>query len=419
VDGAIATTEAWTRRAPRSAEAWFYHGAAYGLRVQFLVLRDSKIAAARDGKRIKSALERAVTLDPRLADAYFGIGLYHYYADVAPAAAKFFRWLLLLPDGDKTKGLQQMLRARQDGEILRDEADFQLHLIYLWYENRPDRAVELLAGLRDRHPTNPLFPLLIADIQDLYFHDPAGALATYRSVLAAARDRRLREPELAEARARLGMARQLDAMVETDRAIEHLKQVLDDRPAAPYSARALAALRLGRAYDRMGQRDLASAAYRSAIASAPPGDPLDIEDQAAKGLRRAPNEMTGEAYRLSLEGWRALERHDLGHAEALFTRSLQLRTNDPVTHYRVGRLHLARGDDEGALSAFARAIALQAMCPATVLAAVFLDAGRVHERAGRREPAADMYRSATNVFGAPAITRSAAERALARVTTAW
>ena len=26
-------------------------------------------------------------LDPGLQDAYFGIGLYHYYADVAPTAA--------------------------------------------------------------------------------------------------------------------------------------------------------------------------------------------------------------------------------------------------------------------------------------------------------------------------------------------
>ena len=37
---------------------------------------------------IKQALERAIALDPDLDDAYFGIGMYKYYADVAPAAAK-------------------------------------------------------------------------------------------------------------------------------------------------------------------------------------------------------------------------------------------------------------------------------------------------------------------------------------------
>jgi len=46
-------------------------------------------------------LERALTLDPSLQDAYFGIGLYHYYAAVAPTAARVLRWLLLLPGGDR------------------------------------------------------------------------------------------------------------------------------------------------------------------------------------------------------------------------------------------------------------------------------------------------------------------------------
>ena len=50
---------------------------------------------------------------PGLEDAYFGIGLYQYYADVAPTAAKVLRFFLMLPGGDKTEGLAQMLRARE------------------------------------------------------------------------------------------------------------------------------------------------------------------------------------------------------------------------------------------------------------------------------------------------------------------
>ena len=46
---------------------------------------------------------------------YFGIGLYQYYADVAPSAAKMLRFLLMLPGGDKKEGLARMLRARTDG----------------------------------------------------------------------------------------------------------------------------------------------------------------------------------------------------------------------------------------------------------------------------------------------------------------
>ena len=103
VEAAIAAADAWTKREPARAEAWFYLGGAYGARVQWRVLRGEPLAAARDGKRIKAALEHALMLDPDMQDAYFGIGLYQYYADVAPAAAKVLRWLLTLPGGDRRR----------------------------------------------------------------------------------------------------------------------------------------------------------------------------------------------------------------------------------------------------------------------------------------------------------------------------
>lgn len=418
VNAAIAAGEAWTAREPRQAEAWFYLGAAYALRVQFKVLRNEKLAAARDGKRIKQALERSVALDPQLNDAYFGIGLYEYYADVAPAAAKLLRWLLLLPGGNKVEGLRRMLRAQAAGELLRGEADFQLHIIYLWYENRPDRALDLLDGLRDKHPTNALFPLLMADIQDEYFHDPTAALQTYASVLSAAREQRVSDPRMAETQARIGMAEQLDTLVETDRAIDYLKATLELRPEAPYSARALAALRLGAAYDRMGQRELASAAYRSAIAATPAGDALGIVDRANEGLSRRPDPRVTEAYRLSLEGWRALGRNQLGAAATALQQSLALKPEDPVTQYRYGRLLQRQGNDDAALAAFDRTLRHRSSCPPTILAAAFLEAGRLHEQAGRRDRAAAMYRSASGVFGAAADTRATARRLLARLSSA-
>ena len=74
IEKAIDSTEAWAERSPESAEAHFYVGAAYAARVQFRVLRNEKLAAARDGKRIRQALERAIELDDDLDDAYFGLG---------------------------------------------------------------------------------------------------------------------------------------------------------------------------------------------------------------------------------------------------------------------------------------------------------------------------------------------------------
>jgi hypothetical protein len=246
VDGAIAAADAWTRREPRRAEAWFYLGGAYGARAQWKVLRGERLGAARDGKRIKETLERALSLDPRLQEAYFGIGLYHYYADVAPIAAKMLRWLLLLPGGNKAEGMQEMLRAREQAALIRDEADYQLHVIYLWYEKQPQRALDLLAELRRRHPRNPLFPQLAAQVQDVYLHDLPGSLRTWQSLLGDARGRRVASPELAEMRARLGIASVLERLNETDAAIEQLRAVIAAKPLAPFGVYAQAQRELTR-----------------------------------------------------------------------------------------------------------------------------------------------------------------------------
>lgn len=205
VENAIAVTEAWTEREPRRAEAWFAHGAAYGARAQWRVERRERVAAARDGKHIKNALEQALTLDPTLHDAKFGLGMYRYYADVAPAALRMLRWFLLLPGGDREAGLRQMIEARDRGTIIRGEADYQLHLIYLWYEDRPHDALALMRSLEQRHPDNPLFPLLEARIHDVYFHDERTSEIVLRALMARAKADDINAADLALRRARAAL----------------------------------------------------------------------------------------------------------------------------------------------------------------------------------------------------------------------
>jgi hypothetical protein len=416
VEAAVADCDRWTDRAPEEAEAWFYLGAAYAVRVQWRVLRGEKLSAARDGKRIRDALLEAIELDPDLHDAYFGIGLYKYYADVAPAVLRFLRMLLLLPGGDREGGLREMLRARANGRLLQGEADYQLHIIYLWYEQRTDRALQLLRSLHEHYPANPLFLSQIAEIQDGYEHDIAASLETWRRLLAAAREQRVNLPALAATQARLAVARHLDALHQTDHAIEQLEAVVAHKPAAPYSALALAHLRLGAAHDRLGARSEAVAAYRAAIAATPPGDPHEVRRQAAEGLRRAPDAEVAEAFRLSIDGWRALENNDTGLAAAALERSLTLNAADPVARYRYGRVLQATRDDAGALAAFELAIRGGRASPPPVLGAAYLEAARLHERLGHADRALSYYRIASTLFGAAAETKAAAARAVTRLS---
>jgi len=234
---AITAAEAWTRREPDRAEAWFYLGGAYGVRAQWRVLRGETISAARDGKRIKEALERSLALDAGLQDAYFGIGLYHYYADVAPALAKLLRWVLQLPGGNRHLGLREMIEARDRGELLTGEADFQLSQIYLWYEHRTDDALTLLASLDRRYPENPLFMQRIAEAQDVYQHDNRASAASWQRLLGRALRGDVYLPAITATRARLGLASALIAAGESDDAIAQLQIVIDDNPIAPPGAR--------------------------------------------------------------------------------------------------------------------------------------------------------------------------------------
>jgi tetratricopeptide (TPR) repeat protein len=377
---AVADATAWTLREPQRAEAFFYLAGAYAPLTEWRILRGQRLAAARDGNRIRSALERALALDPSLVDAKFGLGLYHYYADVAPAAAKVLRWLLLLPGGDRALGLREMLEARDRGVLLRGEADFQLHRLYLWYEHQPQRALELLAGLDARFPSNPVFLQRTAEVLDEYIHDHPGSAETWQQLLDRARAGRMAATGLADTRARLGLAVELEAMQETDRALDHLQTVMRARPPAPFGATARAHVLMGEAYDRLGQREAAVAAYQRALDEDPNGEVPGLRTRAQAGLRRRSDQTPARAYRLSLDGWRALERGDAAGAVSSLAQATALTPDDPVMAYRYSRALAATGDRTGARRWLERVVQAQAAVPAFALSAACVDLAALIEQ---------------------------------------
>jgi hypothetical protein len=214
---AIAEAERWTAAEPERAEAWFYLGAAYGARAQFRVYRVERVAAARDGKRIKESLERALALDPEMHDAEFGIGMYRYYAGVAPAIFRFLRFLLLLPGGDRAGGLEQLERAGTLGLLVRGEAQFQIHVLYLWYEHKSKEALAIIRQLQQRYPHNLLFWQIEAEILDKYFHDHQASLKASEHLLTLAQSGLVFRSDIAQRVARANIAKQLSAMQQPQR----------------------------------------------------------------------------------------------------------------------------------------------------------------------------------------------------------
>lgn len=409
---AIEAAERWTGREPDRAEAWFYLGAAYGARVSWRVARGERLAAARDGKRIKDALERALALDPTFDDARFGIGLYKYYADVAPAAAKILRFLLLLPGGDRTEGLADMQATEARGQLVAGEALYQLHWIYVWYEQQPARGLAALERLHSTYPANPHFLQRIAEVRVDYFHDAARSLAAWRRLTAAAPASG--DPQIAEVRGRLGAAEQLDALFETDRALPELQRVVALAPSRPYGAAARAQLLLGRALDRLGRRNEAVAAYTAALALVPEGDPDGVRAQARDGVQHRPDASEADAYRLSLEGWRAFEQGNAPAALDALARARTLAPDDAMIRMREARV-MRKSRPADAARAFDEVIARRRQAAPVALSAALLWSAELLEERGERAGALERYRAATRVFAGDSRMSDRARRAVERL----
>jgi tetratricopeptide (TPR) repeat protein len=412
---AITAAEAWTTREPKDAEAWFYLGGAYGARVQWRVLRQERLGAARDGREVKTALDRTLALAPGLVDAQFGLGLYEYYADIAPAAARFVRVLLMLPGGNRARGLARMQQTRESGQLLADEATFQLHTVYFWYENRTADAMALLEELVRGHPRNPYFRRAIAEAQEIYLHDTSASLASWRELARLADSDAVNEAALARADAHLGYAVALDALGDTDLAVTELTRLRVAAPLAPWGIANRIALALGRAHDRLGNRREAEALLRQVAAATSRHDPLGLGEAARRLLQKPTPEPRGRAHRLGLDAWRAFTADATAPVLPRFEEAIALDPDNGITRLHYARVLAARQRITPAIAELEAAVAAAKTTPPTTIGEAALLAGRLREQQRDRDGALAAYRRAASTFGAASETRRAAARAIERL----
>ena len=78
-------------RAKETAEMHLYAGMGYVLRVRMLGIRKENRATAKAAVKARTHLMRALEMDPSLADAKTGVGLYNYYVDTLSDIARMLR----------------------------------------------------------------------------------------------------------------------------------------------------------------------------------------------------------------------------------------------------------------------------------------------------------------------------------------
>jgi tetratricopeptide (TPR) repeat protein len=166
-----------------TADMHFYAGMGDAFYARLYGLRNETKPAARYGVRARERLIRAQALDPNLADADFGLGLYNYYADTLSSITKMLGFFMGIPGGNKKEGIRQLNHAISDGKLTPVEARFYLALCLHNYDQKYEQALELSAPLEEEYPTNPIFHLIRGDLYSKLGRKDQ-AIAAYRAAAA-------------------------------------------------------------------------------------------------------------------------------------------------------------------------------------------------------------------------------------------
>ncbi len=159
-----------------SAELHLYSGIGWALKARLYALRDERRATAHAGVTARDEFIKTLRLDPQMADAYTGLGLYNYYADTLSAFVKILRFFMGIPGGSKKEGLRQLETAMNQGELTAIEARFYLAKNLRTYDEKYERAAGVLEPLTSHYPRNPIFLLLLGNLNaELNRHEKAAA----------------------------------------------------------------------------------------------------------------------------------------------------------------------------------------------------------------------------------------------------
>jgi len=147
-----------------SPEMHFYAGMGYALKVRLYGLRSESRAAAHAAVNARAEMLRALELDPQMADATAGLGIYNYYVDTLSPVVKLLRFFMGIPGGNKELGVKQMEIGMNQGTILAVDVRFILARALRQYDQKYEEALEIAEPLAARYTQNAWFLLLAGNL---------------------------------------------------------------------------------------------------------------------------------------------------------------------------------------------------------------------------------------------------------------
>ena len=133
-----------------TAEMHLYAGAGYALKARLLGLRGEHRAVAHAGVSARTEFLRALELDPDMADATAGIGLYNYYVDSFSSIVKMLGFFMGIPGGNKQEGIRQMQIGMDRGVLLAVDTRFYLAKDLRKIDKEYEQAITVAAPLLEQ-----------------------------------------------------------------------------------------------------------------------------------------------------------------------------------------------------------------------------------------------------------------------------
>lgn len=147
-----------------SAEMRVYAGIGWALEARLYALRGENRGVARTGVKAREQFIRALALDPEMADASAGLGLYNYTVDTLSTFVKMLRFFMGIPAGNKAQGLRQMQVGIERGTLLSVDTRFYMARNLRTFDLDYQKALQYAEPLTVRYPGNPLFLLLAGNL---------------------------------------------------------------------------------------------------------------------------------------------------------------------------------------------------------------------------------------------------------------
>lgn len=237
-------------------------GGALGLTARWEAIGGEWLAAYRHGRQAFKAQEEAIRLNPKMYDAYLGVGIFHYYTATLPAVVKVLAKMMF--GGNKQQGLDEIRTAMEKGRFSRTAARLFMVGLLVNTEKKPEEALALVREGRRQHEGSPFFHLIeMMVLEEAKKWDELEAQA--KDFLAKVdRGEPFYDKKYAHralfclGNAALGRGRPEDAVPIYDRVLAEHKT--EDRWVT------WTLLNRGRAHDRLLEREAAKEDYRAVLA---------------------------------------------------------------------------------------------------------------------------------------------------------